>query len=72
MEECIYISGILTYRGNIYPFVSCEPQDDTWVQVNLSNNGGIMTISLQAGFTMINSELQETQAQLMATLNDNA
>ena len=69
MEVITYTSGIVGYRGGEYPYISCEPQDPTWLTVELQNTNGIMFISLEAGSTEINGVLQETQQQMIDTFN---
>ncbi len=72
MEEILYKLGIIEYRNGKYQFVSCEAQDESWVQVILDNNGCSMIISLNSGETIINGVVQETQRQLIETLNAQA
>ena len=69
MEEITYIAGIVGYRGGDYPYLGYIIQDATWITVELQNTNGVMFISLEAGSTMINGVLQETQQQMIDTFN---
>jgi hypothetical protein len=70
MEQITYLAGIVGYRGGEYPYITCEPQDDTWLTVQLQNTYGMMFISLEADSTEINGVLQETQQQMIDTFNN--
>jgi len=70
MESITYINGVVGYRGGEYPYVTCEPQDDTWLTVQLQNTCGMMYISLEAGNTEINGIIQVTQAQMIQTFDN--
>lgn len=70
MEQITYTAGIVGYRGGEYPYLACQPQDATWITVELQNINGVMFISLEAGSTEINGVLQETQQQMIDTFNN--
>jgi hypothetical protein len=70
MEQLTYSNGDLGFRNHVYKYINYEAIGELQLILELKNdNNSIQYICFEAGDVEINGVIQETQQQMIDTLN---